>query len=159
MAGLPDLSPSETVMVGGEPVPVCGVSLKVLMQLFKRFPELTQLFGGGKELDTARLIEMGDSVVSAIIAAGIGYPDDKKQESLAGKLPLEVQLDLIGAIIRVTMPGGVGPFVEKLGMVTGTLGVEQPISTSSKPVAAPLPEFPPGADVTRVKRSSRHLDA
>src|SRR3954452_16971489 len=47
-------------------------------------------------------------------AAGCGYPGDETAETVAGKLSLDAQADLLAAILRLTLPKGVGAFVEKL---------------------------------------------
>lgn len=63
----------------------------------------------------------GDAV-AAIIAAGCGYPADEKAEAVAGNLSLDAQADLLAAILRLTVPRGIGSFVEKLTALGGILG-------------------------------------
>lgn len=159
MAILPDLAPTETVMVRGKPVPVVGVPVKDIAALLIRFPEFGALFGmANKTLDTARLLGMGDAVVAAIIAAGLGRLGDQEEEAIASGLVLEEQFDLIEAVMRLTMPKGAGPFVTRVMAFMGTLELP-PNATGSKPAAGPPPlVFPPGADVTRVKRSTQQLN-
>lgn len=157
MTGLPDLEPTETVMVGKKSVAVVGVSFKEILALSARFPELGALFGGGGDFGAATFMAKGDAVVSAIIAAGIGHPGDKDEEAKASRLPLETQLDLVAAVIRVTMPSGVGPFVEKLTALTAALNVEA-VAAPTPGKAAPV-IFPLRANVTRVKHSTTHLNS
>ena len=64
---------------------------------------------------------MGGNAVAAIIAAGCGYPGDEQPETVAGKLSLDAQADLLAAILRLTLPKGIGPFVEKLTALGGIL--------------------------------------
>lgn len=114
MVGLIDIAPNvETVEVQGASVTVHGVSAKGLAHLLGRFPELRMLMTG-LEVETAQLMVMGGDVVAAIIAAGCGYPADEKAEAVAGNLSLDAQADLLAAILRLTLPKGIGPFVEKL---------------------------------------------
>jgi hypothetical protein len=64
---------------------------------------------------------MGGDAVAAIIAAGCGYPGDEKAEAVAGRLSIDAQADLLAAILRLTLPAGLGPFVEKLTVLGGIL--------------------------------------
>jgi hypothetical protein len=64
---------------------------------------------------------MGGDAVAAIIAAGCGYPGDEQAEAVAGKLAIDAQADLIAAIVHLTLPAGLGPFVEKLTALGGIL--------------------------------------
>ncbi len=124
MIGLIDIAPAiETVDVQGASVTVHGVSAKGLALLLGRFPELRKLMTG-QEVQAEQLMAMGGDAVSAIIAAGCGYPGDEAAESIAGKLSLDSQADLLGAILRLTLPRGVGPFVEKLTALGGILEAE-----------------------------------
>ena len=66
---------------------------------------------------------MGGDAVAAIIAAGCGYPGDNTAETIAGSLSLDIQADFLAAILRLTLPNGVGPFVEKLTALGSLLGV------------------------------------
>lgn len=114
MVGLIDIAPKvETIDVQGMPVAVHGVSAKGLAILLGRFPELRKLMGG-QEVEAEQLMAMGGDAIAAIIAAGCGYPGDEKAEAVAERLAIDLQADLIAAILRLTLPAGLGPFVEKL---------------------------------------------
>ena len=80
---------------------------------------------------------MGGDAVAAIISAGCGYPGDEKAEAVAGKLSLDAQADLLASILRLTLPKGIGPFVEKLTALGGILdaapSAPAPASKSPKP--------------------------
>ena len=67
---------------------------------------------------------MGGDAVAAIIAAGCGYPGDETAESVAGKLSLDAQADLLSALLRLTLLKGVGHFVEKLTALGSILDVD-----------------------------------
>jgi hypothetical protein len=124
MVGLIDIAPAtETVQVQGNPVTVHGVSAKGLAHLLTRFPELRRLMTG-QEVQTDQLLAMGGDAVAAIIAAGCGYPGDNAAETVAGGLSLDLQADLLAAILRLTLPKGVGPFVEKLTALGSILGTD-----------------------------------
>ena len=139
MVGLVDIAPAvECAEVQGTPVSVHGISAKGLAGLLGRYPELRMLMTG-KEVGTDQLLAMGGDAVAAIIAAGCGYPGDDKAESVAAKLSLDAQADLLAVILRLTLPKGVGPFVEKLTALGGLLHADDvqsdtvPASKSRKP--------------------------
>ena len=46
---------------------------------------------------------------------------------MAGALSVGTQADLIGPILKLTMPNGVGPFVEKLAKLGAVLGADVPL--------------------------------
>jgi enoyl-CoA hydratase/carnithine racemase len=124
MVGLIDIAPAvETVDVQGAPVTVYGVSAKGLAHLLGRFPELRMLMTG-QEVQTEQLMAMGGDAVAAIIAAGCGYSGDETAEAVAGKLSLDAQADLLAAILRLTLPKGIDPFVEKLTALGSILNAE-----------------------------------
>lgn len=146
MVGLLDIAPlTEKVSVGGKHLAVYGISAKGLVSLIARFPEI-RLLMNGKEVDVASLMAIGGEAISAIIAAGVGFPGDDKQEDAAGRLPLETQADILAAIIKVTLPNGVGPFIDKLtamlavkgdgaGALAKALATKSPKPSSSSPSA------------------------
>jgi hypothetical protein len=137
MVGLIDIAPNvETVEVQGVAVAVHGISAKGVAHLLGRFPELRKLMSG-QEVEAEELMTMGGDAVAAIIAAGCGYPGDPKAEEVAGKLAIDAQANLLATILRLTLPGGLGPFVEKLTALGGILdaapSVTAPASKSPKP--------------------------
>lgn len=124
MVGLIDIVPATlSVSVGGKDVSVNGVSAAGLAHLLGRFPELRALMSG-QEVGTEQLIAMGGDVVGAIIAAGCGYPANEKAEQIGRTLPVGDQADILAAILKLTMPQGVGPFVEKLTALGTVLNAE-----------------------------------
>ena len=121
MVGLIDVAPrTETIEAQGASVTVHGISAKGVAHLLGRFPELRMLMTG-QEVQTEQLMTMGGDAVAAIIAAGCGYPGDEKAEIIAGRLSIDAQADLLAAILRLTLPGGLGPFVDKLTALGGIL--------------------------------------
>lgn len=123
MVGLVDIAPrSETVMVGDVAVPVSGVSARGVAYLLSKFPELRKLMSGGDDNTADALMKIAPDAIAAIIAAGIGKPGDAEEEAAADRLPLEPQTDLLAAILRLTLPRGIGPFAEKLTALMGSVG-------------------------------------
>jgi hypothetical protein len=140
MVGLIDLAPlTENVTVDENSVPVHGVSAKGLAVLLGRFPDLRRLMTG-HDIEAEQLLTMGGDAVAAIIAAGCGQPGNERAEAVAGNLPLDSQADFLAAILRLTLPQGIGPFVVKLTALGSILDVDAarsgsvPDSTSPKPL-------------------------
>ncbi|MDE2284712.1 MAG: hypothetical protein KGK33_08880 [Hyphomicrobiales bacterium] len=133
MVGLIDIAPrTETVDVHGACVAVHGISAKGVAHLLGRFPELRKLMSG-QDVDAAELMAMGGDAVAAIIAAGCGYPGDEKAEAVAGKLAIDAQADLLAVIVRLTLPAGLGPFVEKLTALGGILDTRSELGAGAAP--------------------------
>ena len=114
MVGLIDIAPlTAEVVIRGSSIAVTGVNAKGVAMLLARFPELRALVTG-REVALEAILALGGKVVAAIISAGTGTPGDMQAEKAADNLTLEEQADLLAAIFRMTMPNGIGPFVEKL---------------------------------------------
>jgi hypothetical protein len=137
MVGLIDLAPaSESVSVQNTSVSVHGISAKGLAHVLGRFPELRKLMTG-QHVEADQLLAIGGEAVAAIIAAGCGHPGDNHAETIASTLPIDTQADFLMAILRLTLPKGVGPFVAKLTELGGILDVDArsdtaPDTTSQK---------------------------
>jgi hypothetical protein len=83
------------------------------------------LLGGGG-LTAEAVIAQGPQAVALIIAAGYGMPNDEKARQAAADLPMDVQLDLIAAIVKATLGGGAGPFAEKIKKIYDAFKVINP---------------------------------
>ena len=144
MASLLDIAPAvKTVNILGVPVEVIGVSAKGIVSLMTRFPQLADMLGG-KDIDLSDLLTLGGDIVAAIIAAGCGKPGDEHYEATASRLPLEAQADLLGAILEVTMPGGFGPFVERLTRLGSSINLSSVAAVvNGHADAAPAVSSPP----------------
>lgn len=117
--------PSETVTINGRDEKVVGLPFRIVVQLIKDNPDLTGLLVGGG-LSGEAIINRGPDVAAQIIAAGYGMPDDEKAKQTAANLPLDVQLDLIAGILKATLGGGVGPFVQKITALQKVVEAEKP---------------------------------
>jgi hypothetical protein len=130
MVGLIDIAPATEEVAG---VKVYGVSARGIAHLLNRFPEIQKLMAGVKlDLGVDDIIKLAPDAVSAIIAAGIGKPGDPQTEEEVDRLSLEMQLDFIEAILRLTMPRGVGPFVEKLSSLGNIMNNQSSGGASTK---------------------------
>ena len=121
----------ETVTVRGTPVLVTGVSAHGFAVLLQRFPVLREALAG-REVAAERLMEIGPEAVAAIIAAGTGSPGNAQAEAVAASLPVGDQIDLIEATLRMTLPRGVGPLVERVAALASVVGAASPKAPDSK---------------------------
>lgn len=139
MATLLDIAPvSELIPVPGkggtkQDVEVFGVSAEGIAYLFNKFPEIRMLMTG-KTLEKDKLAKLAPAAIAAIIAAATGSPGDKKAEAVAARLPLESQMDILDATVRLTMPGGIGPFAERLTSLAAMLGASESDLTGTEAV-------------------------
>jgi hypothetical protein len=138
MVGLLDLRPRPvSVRINGGEIDVRGVSADGVAYLFGKFPELADKITN-KTVAVGDLMTIGrGGAIAAIIAAGCGAVGDEEHESAAASLPLGDQAELLAAILKLTMPDGLVPFVERLaglGIVQSghTIG-KAPASNSPKP--------------------------
>lgn len=136
MVGLIDIAPATEQVAG---VTVYGVSLGGVARLLGRFPELRKIMSG-VETAPADLLAMAPAAIAAIIAEGVGTPDEDG-ERLASRLSIDLQVEFLAAVMRLTMPKGVGPFVETmlglgLALGGGAPSTKAPATTSRKPPKA-----------------------
>lgn len=101
----------EQVPFGESFIEVRGISTANALAILQRFPHLAKLTNGFKISD---LLVVAPEAVAAIIAAGIGKPNDEQEEEAASVIPIEAQFDLIEAIGRSTFKSGFGPFVQRV---------------------------------------------
>ena len=116
MTTLLDIVPAtEKVLVAGTELNVFGVSAEGFAVILERFPDIQKIMAGkGSSVTGADFVKLLPQAVSTIIAAGCGYPGDAAAEDKASKLSIDDQVEIISAIFRLTLPRGVGPFVDRL---------------------------------------------
>lgn len=149
MPNLLDIAPLESsVDVRGKKLPCFGLGAKAIVNLVTRFPVLKEmLFPAGalqlpSELsDPLALIHAAPDAIAAILAAGTGYPGDEKHEEAASNLAIEEQVDLLTEILKLTLPNGLVPFMDKLtllfGGVSGSPLVPPSVGEQQSPTSLP----------------------
>lgn len=107
---------SENVPVGdGKSIKVYGVSAKGIFSIFQRFPQVLEWFKGGvPKQDLTPILREVPEAIAAVIAAGCGHPGDERAEQAAENMTVELQLDVLDAIARLTFRNGFGPFVQRI---------------------------------------------
>jgi hypothetical protein len=122
MSGLLDIAPQRTrVEVCGHEIFVAGLSMVAIADLLRRFPDVRAAFGSGAGMGADDLFAILRDAIPPIIAAGCGHVGDDEYEARAAELSAEAQLELFGAILRLTMPEGAGPFAERVSGALGSL--------------------------------------
>lgn len=118
----------EDVKVGdgdGDFIRVKGVSAKVALDIINRFPATMVKALQAGEFNVTVLLKTAPEVINAIIAAATGSPEED-----ADNLPLELQMDMLEAIGRLTFRSGFGPFVARIkalgaGLDSASFGAAQ----------------------------------
>lgn len=127
MVGLPDIATfklKHTIREGLE-VEYTGLPVKSIALLFNRFPEIKKAVVRQSFSDFTfdAIVELIPTVGAAIIAAAVGKPGDKKQEEIAGNLPLGEQVEFVGQIWKATFPKGLDSFLAGLDAFGLSAGV------------------------------------
>lgn len=136
MAGLRDIAPiKETVDVNGTAVDVVGVSAEGLVYLLNSFPEIRMAMTS-KKVDPARWMQLGGKIIAAIIAAGTGNPGDPECEAIAASMPVSVQMEFIEKIMKLTMPEGPLPFMERATALLGGGALSNTAPATKSPKAS-----------------------
>ena len=122
MASLLDIVPlTTTVSVNGTEITVRGVGIDAIACAMSASPDLAALMrpGGVILSDPASLLMAAPAALHGVIAEACGMAGDAAALEVVRTLPFHSQVDLVEAIIKLSFPGGVLPFVPRL---TGLLG-------------------------------------
>ncbi len=119
---------------------VVGIAVQDLAPLLNEFPEIrTAMSGSVKEETLDALIKSSPRIVSKVIVLGTGGKGTNEELAAADKLALGEKFDIIRAILRLTFPQGVGPFVADLASLAREINVGvdpetvAPVTNSSAP--------------------------
>lgn len=136
MVSLVDIVPqTRTVELSIGPVELHGLGLRHIADLLLRFPELRKLWiDGAPALNIDVLIAAAPDAVGAIIAIAASQPE--AAETIGDTLSLDDAAECLIAIRELTMPGGVNPFVERLGRL---LGADDALSGRAAATSTPPP--------------------
>jgi hypothetical protein len=121
MPSLTDIAPAvETVTIGGVGIEVRGVGIDAIAAVLSASPELAALLRpGAAGLDATRLLVEAPTAMYALMAAATGGAGNAEQIEAARRLTFGAQVDLLDAIIRLSMPGGLLPLVARLVAMLG----------------------------------------
>lgn len=128
-------APFENVPVGDKKLAVYGLSMENLIDLIQRFPEAGQWLGPDS-VDMKAMLAAAPKLLQAVIASATGTPGDEDAENIAARLAIEVQLNIVQAVIRLTFKDGFGPFVERiaeLSAIAASVNFGRVMATNSRP--------------------------
>lgn len=138
MPSLIDIASATTEVAG---VRVRALSGADIADLLGRFTELRKAMSG-VSISTEELIAVAPNAVAAAIAVATMPPEDKADpakktanEQAAVTLGVGLQVDFLDAIIKLSIPAGIGPFMERLEALTAGLDGRgaAPVTKSPKP--------------------------
>jgi hypothetical protein len=125
MVSLVDIVPqTKMVQIDAGKLELRGLGLRQIADLFLTFPSLRNIFTeGAPEIDAAEIILMAPDAIGTIIALSAGQPEAaiKIVDVGTGLAPDELLLCL-EAIIQLTFPRGVTPFLEKMLPLLALIG-------------------------------------
>jgi len=101
----------EDVPVGDDFIRVRGISAQDGLAILMRYPALGDLIGG---FTMVKFIQAAPDAVAAIIATATNDVGDDEAEENAKRIPLELQLDIMEAIGRLTFKSGFAPFAKRI---------------------------------------------
>lgn len=130
---------TEKVTIRDQEFTLVGVDIEDLGQLLYRFPEIADVIlkrkadakaGEASNGPPAAALALSKEVMSAFVAVGIGKAGDAAAEKSIASLSLGERLAMFNAVFRITSPGGIGPFVE---LVTALGGSVMPTEGEAEP--------------------------
>ena len=144
MTDLLDIAPATAVEVvritGDRRLMVHGLHGNAIASIAARFPDLVILLGSNVETIVPKLFDRFGAAIGPVIAAGCGHLGDDKAEQIAGTLLIEDQVKLLKAILGLTFPNGLGPFMQELtAMLNGPSENAKTVRVRSKKSPSPLP--------------------
>lgn len=142
MVALTDIAvATRDVPVPGGTLRIRGLSLQAIADLIARFPAIGQLTAGEDvTFDAASLMRLGPDAVAAAIAAAAGNPGDEAAERAAREnLSLEVQTEIVEAILALTLPSGIGPFIARLAALMRGARAGRSVATETRAPSSPKP--------------------
>ena len=130
MPSLVDIAPiREKVTIAGVDLEIRGIGIDAIAQVLADFPDLQKFFkdataGGAGAIDAMEILRRSPASAHALMAAAMGKLGDKEEIQAAAELPFGDQLSIVEATVRLSFPGGISPFVERL---TAMLGSRKPL--------------------------------
>lgn len=126
MSSLLDIAPSaRQITIREKTITVKGISAQGVVYLLNRFPIVRQIMTGHKieDLSVETFMVIAPDAVNAAIACGFGFvgtdlEEQEKAEEIAASFSIDEQVHALTEIMEVTLPRGVGPFVEMIRALT-----------------------------------------
>jgi hypothetical protein len=109
---------TEPVTVGGVTFEVRGLTAKAIGQILVKFPAIRAAWIK-RDVGIEQWFETVPELIPIVIAAGIGKADDPVEIAAAAELSADTQMALLAPVWKLTMPDGIGPFVDRLTSLVG----------------------------------------
>jgi hypothetical protein len=120
-------------------IKIYGLGAKSVFILLQRFPHLGAMLKGGN-INWQQFIQEAPDAVAAILAAALGRSGDEEVEEAVSLYGVEIQVDILAAVMRLTFKNGFGPFVDRIVQLTRGAASENSgrvMDTKSAPVLKP----------------------
>lgn len=130
-----------TVDIDGQKIDIVGLSLRQITDLIDRFEKLDGL-ANKSIMEVVK--SAGADAAGAIIAAGVGKAaDEKYQKFAANEIDFGPQVEIIDAILKLSVPKGDGPLAtalsELIEMLLPMADIKAAIAAAASPSNSPLP--------------------
>ena len=107
---------------------VYGLSFEGIISLLKNNPkllELVQQSQSGISITPIMIMGLGEDIVAAFVATGLGYPGEQKALDICKKMNPDDMLTIITAILEETIPGGIENFSERIGRIAKSINLNK----------------------------------
>lgn len=111
----------EAIEIRGVEIEVQGLGIDAIGEMM--VPEELQRAIVGAKFSLIALLQVAPVSIRRLLCAAIGKKGDAREEEAVANLNAEDQIALIEALIRVSFPGGVSPFVDRVGAILGIDGL------------------------------------
>jgi len=139
MVSLADLVPqSEAVTVRGTELSVSAVTAFGLAALIRDFPDVAKILDGKVASPMAFLNEM-PQVAVALMAHGLGVADRPQEVAAIARLGAGDQAAILAAVLRLTSPEGIGPFVSLIEALGGKAQAAAASASKAPATTSPSP--------------------
>jgi hypothetical protein len=126
MTSLLDIAPSgRQITIRDKTLTIKGISAQGVVYLLNRFPLVRQIMTGHQieGLSVETFMVLAPDAVNAAIACGFGYvgtnlEEQEKAEEIAASFSIDEQVHALTEIMEVTLPRGIGPFVDMINGLT-----------------------------------------
>jgi hypothetical protein len=126
MTSLLDIAPSgRQITIRDKTLTIKGISAQGVVYLLNRFPLVRQIMTGHnvEDLSVETFMVLAPEAVNATIACGFGFVgtnpvEQEKAEEIAASFGIDEQVYALTQIMEVTLPRGIGPFVDMINGLT-----------------------------------------
>jgi len=110
---------------------VTGLSISGIVSLIKSHPAILEVFDSESdaELDIDKIILLGEDVVAAFLAAGLGHPGEEKAIAKCKLINIDDSWKIAEAILDESFPGGAINFFERVAKAFKEMDLQNVLDT------------------------------